>query len=32
VQIALGVGVVVFNALVYGGFVMKKRNSELLLI
>ena len=32
VQIALGVGVVVFNALVYWGFVMKRRNSESLLI
>jgi hypothetical protein len=32
VQIALGVGVVLFNALVYGGFVIKRRNSELLII
>ena len=26
VHIALGVGVVLFNTLVYGGFVMEKRN------
>ena len=32
VHIALGVGVVVFNALVYGVLVMKSRNSRLLLI